>query len=311
MATLTLDLRDDERLLGHGECSRLVGPLSVPGELYLTTARLYFEPDRLNKLVGIKALVINLSDITDAEVSGIDRVMTVTTGAKRARFMGKWARTVYERPESLVSEESGEDRQCWRHRGAALASHESLLVQSTLDYSATSVVMVPGELVVTPRTVSYTPRRLERLVWRNLEFEAPMDQIEELVLDGPRRVSFKVGDKEHRFNGVGSLEVYAAIWAAQDHPGGDVVYVRGQPATGLSTGPGHLVFKFGPVQVHRGVLAHPGLLIQTWRGLAFLLGGSLDKFIGLPQITRFDWPDVVRLDLSSDTRLVISTAMGV
>ena len=289
---VNVKLSDNERLLGKGECALMVGPLSVAGVLVLTSDRLYFEPSRLNRMVGIKALTLKIGEIDDTEVMGIDRVVQVYADTKIYRFMGKWARTVHGRVQALLD---GEDLSNASMDGFAV--DERYLVQTSMDYSATAVIMVGGDLTITTRSVLFTPSSIERLMWRKLKVETRIEEVEDLKLDGSRKVSFRVGKKTHRFSGTPSREVYAALWAAKEH---------------ASSGRDDrdLIFEVTNAATHRGVLSHPGLLVETWTGLTFLVSGALDKLVGVPQIIRFAWSEVQSLDLTKERRLVITTEAG-
>lgn len=283
-----IEITTEEELLGKGECSMMIGPLSVIGELTLTSQRVHFEPNRLNKLVGIKPLTLRTGDIDKVEVVGIDRVITIATGDKTTKFMGKWAKAVHDRLQGQLSGTVD-------HRDTldGFALDERYIVQATLDYSATAVVMVGGDVTVTTRHLRFTPSTLEKLMWRNLRVEVAIEAVEDLKLTGPRRLQFRVGEDIHRFAGAAATRVYAAIWAAQEQVASE------RPSRDF-------VFEVAGASMQRGVLTHPGLLIQTYTGLTFLLGGSLDALVGIPAISNYLWADLSHMELMPGGKIMLA-----
>jgi hypothetical protein len=287
-----IEITADEKLLGKGECSMMVGPLSVIGELTLTSQRVHFEPNRLNKLVGIKPLTLRTDDIDKVEVVGIDRVITIATGDKTTKFMGKWAKAVHDRLQGQLSGTVDH-----RQTLDGFALDERYIVQTTLDYSATAVVMVGGDVTVTAYHLRFTPSALEKLMWRNLKVEVEIEAVEDLKLTGPRRLQFQVGEDAHRFAGAAATRVYAAIWAAQEQ------IKSARPS-------GDFVFEVAGASMQRGVLSHPGLLVQTRTGLTFLLGGALDALVGIPSISHYLWAEVSHIELMPGSRIMLASGAG-
>lgn len=285
-----IKLQKDELLLGEGECSMMVGPLSVAGDLVLTTQRIHFNPSRLNKMVGVKPLSLKVSKMDKVEIVGIDRVVTISSGDKTTKFMGKWAKTVHDRLQALIA---GTLEPSDTLDGFGV--NERYLVQTGIDYSATSVLMVGGEITVTGRSLRFTPSTLERLMWRKLKIETAIEGIEELTLESNRRVSFRLGKDTHRFAGGPARKIYSAILAAKAHR-----------ASGRSEE--QFIYDVANASIHRGVLSHPGLLVETWDGLTFLVGGALDKLVGVAPVSVLPWKEVERIDLNDDSRLAVSTA---
>ncbi|MEE2827754.1 MAG: PilZ domain-containing protein [Myxococcota bacterium] len=286
---VSLELEQDEELLGKGEAAQMVGPLSVPGTLVLTNERIYFEPSRFNKMVGLKPLNLKISKIKSAQVVGIDRVVELTTAKKTVKFLGKWPRTVHDRLQSLLEGTMQQEATL-----DGFAADERYLLQAPIDYSASSVVMVGGEITVTARTVRFLPSAIERLIWRNLQIIAPVTELDDLKLDGPRRVSFRAGGAIHRFSGSGAREIYAAIVTARQHQ------LSGRPNKDL-------IFETWNASIHRGLLAHPGLMVHNADGLCFLVGGTLDQLVGVPEISEYPWNEIRRIDMTSANRLVLTT----
>ena len=287
-----LELKSDESLLGRGECNMMVGPLSVTGELIYTTSRLHFEPSKLNQMVGVKALTIATDDIQQIEIVGIDRVITVTLPKRTVKFMGKWAKTVHDR---IVSRRTDEIDLTQTVDGFGL--DERYLVQTSMEYTNTSVVSVGGDLTVTAGRLRFEPSGLDRLMWRKIKIEASLHELEELELTGPKKLKFRVGDQVHHFAGAAATRIYSAIWAAKEH---------------LASGRDQrdLVFESTPANLNRGVLSHPGVLVQTHDGLSFLINGTLDELLGIPRVSRFPWNDIERLDIKEGNNLGIWTQGG-
>jgi len=284
-----IEITAEEELLGKGECSMMIGPLSVIGELTLTSHRVHFEPNRLNKLVGIKPITLKIDDVDKVEVVGIDRVINIATGDKTTKFMGKWAKTVHDRLQGQLS--GTVDR---RQTLDGFALDERYIVQTTLDYSATAVVMVGGDVTVTAHHLRFTPSSLEKLMWRNLLVEVEIEAVEDLQLTGPRRLQFRVGEDTHRFAGASATRVYAAIGAAQEQ------LESGRPRRDF-------VFEVAAASMQRGVLTHPGLLVQTRKGLTFLLGGSLDALVGIPSISHYLWDEVSHIGLMPGGKIMLAS----
>jgi len=283
------ELLVDEEHLGKGEASMMIGPLSVIGDLTLTSHRIHFEPNRLNKLVGVKPLTLTISSIKAVSIVGIDQVITIQSTEKKLKFMGKWAKAVHDRLQGRLHGIEDLDQ---TFDGFAL--DERYILQASLDYSASSVVMVGGDLTVTARHVRFTPSALEQLMWRDLKIELAIEAIEDLELTGPRRLTFRVGEDSHRFAGVAATRAYAAIWAAQQHIASEL------PNRDF-------VFEIAVASFQRGVLAHPGILVQTRDGLTFFVGGSLDTLVGVPPISHYLWADIRQLDLSQAGKLGIDS----
>ena len=287
-----IELRAGEEFLGKGACSMMVGPLSVVGELTLTSERLHFEPNRLNRLAGLKPLTMKTAAITKLEVLGIDRVVTITDDQRTAKFIGKWPKTVLKQLQSIREGSSAETDSL-----DGFKVDERFLLQTHIDYSTSPIVMVGGDLTVTTRGIRFVPTGLERMMWRKLKVDVLLENIEDLELTGPRRMQFRVGDEVHRFAGAVATRAYAAIWATQEHSR------LGLPSR-------ELVFELRTASIERGVLTHPGVLVQTRDGLSFLVGGSLDTLLGIPRVNQFKWREIRRLDLGDTGKMVVTTEAG-
>lgn len=287
---ISIELLADEEHLGKGEASMMIGPLSVTGEITLTSKRIHFEPNRLNKLVGVKPLTLETRSIKQLSIVGIDRVITVVANEKTFKFMGKWAKTVHDR---LQGQLHGIEDHNQTLDGFAL--DERYILQTTLDYSATTVVMVGGDVTVTARHVRFTPGVLEKLMWRDLRIEVDIEQIEDLELTSPRRMQFRIGEDKYPFAGAAAARTYAAIWAARQH------IVSGLPNR-------EFVFEVTAASIQRGVLSHPGILVQTRTELTFFLGGALDALVGIPAVSHYRWADMGQIDLSQPGKLGVETS---
>ena len=211
-----VDLEKGERILGQGECMQMRGPLSVPGVLSLTDRRLVFVPDKLNKLIGMKQVTIRLESIKSYSLVGVDRALHVQGADDHWKFHGKWARTVHRRLKAFL--EAGQEDQSSGEFGA----RERILLQAPADYFAKAVVTVGGDVIVTTRYLRFTPSAIERLMWRNLEIEVPIQDISNVQMNGPRRLTVTFGKTEHRFAGALVPRMYAALSAARLDGAGDI-----------------------------------------------------------------------------------------
>jgi hypothetical protein len=282
-----IQIRKEEELLGRGECSMMLGPLSVIGDLTLTSQRLHFEPNRLNRMMGLKSVTIETAKIKKIDIVGIDRVVTILDNKRTTKFMGKWAKTVSERLTAL------RDQAAQATESSGFDAGERYLLQTSIDYATSPVVMAGGDITVTTRTVHFEPSGLEKMMWRKLKVQASVADISDLILSGPRRVEFRVGEESHRFSGSAAPRIYAALDAAKSHA------LTGLPSRDL-------VFQIMSAAVERGVLSHPGILVQLRDGLRFFVGGSLDTLVGIAAITDYKWSDLERLDFGGDGKLTLT-----
>jgi len=282
-----IQIKEGEELLGRGECSMMLGPLSVIGDLTLTSQRLHFEPNRLNRMMGLKSVTIETSKIKKIDIVGIDRVVTILDNKRTTKFMGKWAKTVSERLKAL------RDQAARAADSSGFDAGERYLIQTSIDYATSPVVMVGGDITVTTRTVHFEPSGLEKMMWRKLKVQAPVADISDLTLSGPRRVEFRLGEEHHRFSGSAATRIYAALDAAKTHA-----------RTGLPSR--DLVFDLMSASVERGMLSHPGTLVQLEDCLRFFLGGSLDALVGIAAITDFRWSELERVDVGEDSKLTLT-----
>ena len=274
-----------ESAIGEGECMQMLGPLSVPGQLRLTTDRLTFTPNRFNRIFGLKASSVEFDDIDSVELVGIDRVLQISAGNETLKFHGKWARTIHERLTLTLNADSLEMK---------ALMNERILMQAAAEYYPSALVAVVGTVTVTTRSVRFEPRDLERLVYRSAELTIPVSDLVDVELRGPRKVALNTGD-ELRFASPEAPRLYATLHALVRH---------------VASGDNSSEFYFDvcPAQYRGIVLSRNGLLSVTNQGLQFVAKGTLGIKDGVSDI--YDWlfDEVtgLRQDRSSN-RLLVAT----
>ena len=159
------------------------GPLSVPGRLRLTDKRLHFQPDRFNRLFGLKPISIPIDAIQEIGIKGLDRMLRVKVGSETYKFHGKWARTIHDRLARTLNATTLETRALMRER---------ILFQAGVDFYPSGFIAVVGTITVTTREVRYEPRDLERLVYRRDPFTIPVENLADVALEGHKDVIFTV-----------------------------------------------------------------------------------------------------------------------
>lgn len=264
-------LRADEGVLAEGECMDMKGPVGFPGYAVLTNQRVCFEPTAFNQAMGVTAWTVEMDAVREASLR--KGVLVLECGDRQRRLGGAGARIIHDRLAPLFAAQPQ----------PTYADDERVLLFSPAELEANELLSVSGELIVTTRQLRFQPRRMERLIWPELEVNLGIDKVTGIQVTGVRRrLEVLAEGRTLRFHGAVLAELYAALQAATELRDGAVTAAEIENET-------------WPASLHRGPLAHSGEMVRTGTQLAFLVAGMLNSMTGVRESLTFPVDDVDRL----------------
>ncbi len=278
----------DEQLLAAGACTSAVGPLTVEGQVFLTTERICFEPTGLNRLLGAPVLALPLIELQDAHFEEAHASLVIVGGGHAHRLVGAGAREVYEVLAPLLDGIPSD------------APRERVLLFADGEIAVNDLLSAVGEVTLTTWRLRFQLRGFERRIWPVLDVNVALTEVSGFRLCGiRRRLEVQCGDRVVRFLGPVVPSLYGALRAAAELTAGAVT---------LHT----LEHEAWPVDLHRRPLSHPGALVRTATRLTFLATGTLDALIGLEPEIEMPLSAIERIALCGtfEDRIAVTTASG-
>lgn len=252
----------DERVLADGKCMDMHGPVAFPGHVFLTTKRVCFEPTAFNQIIGVSPWSLDLAAIRGVSLVGLDRTFVIETAEGPRRLVGIGARIVHDRLAPLLAADEPQTYE----------ADERVLLHELAEVEVNDLLGAWGEVTVTTHRLRFRPRPMERVLWPDLAFEETNDRISSFSLTGiRRRLEVCTPARTVRFMGDVLPALYSALKANDEVKEGLVA------ADALE----HEVW---PAQLYRGPVSHPGALVLTATGLAFVATGALDSLAGVESL---------------------------
>lgn len=284
-----MEWNDGEHVLAEGDCMMMRGPAGFPGRLYLTNERIFYEPTRLQRVLGVQSHFIPLKNITETERRALDGRVRIHARRQVLEFDGAGVRAVWERLQT----ELGEDTSSFRR-------DERVVADLPGEWFLGDRLAVGGQVLLTQRQVKFTPRAIERLLARD-DLQVFFDEVESFKLEeGKHRIDIHLrGGAVHRLGGPAVGPIYAAL-----------VTARTRREVGLPADEGH--FEVWSGELLRPPLSHDARFVLTSHHLFVVVDGALDALAGLPWISGLPLAKVDRIDRRGgvEKRLTVTTGDG-
>lgn len=284
-----MEWNDGEHVLAEGDCMLMRGPAGFPGRLYLTNERIFYQPTRLQRALGVSSHFIPLKNITHTERRTLDGRVRIQARRVVLEFDGGGTRAVWERLQAELGVDSGPFRK-----------DERVVADLPGEWFLGDRLAVGGQVLLTQRQVRFAPRALERLIARD-DISLYFDDIESFELEEGRH-RIRLRGKDHEVHRLGGAAVGPA-WAA-------LTTFRTRAEHGLPPDTGY--FEVWPGELLRSPLSHAARFVLTSHHLFVVIHGALDGLAGLPFISALPLAKVDRIDRRGtvEKRVTITTPEG-
>lgn len=148
-----------------------------------------------------------------------------------------------------------------------------MLLHAAATVEVNELLSAVGEVTVTTHRIRFQPNRMEHLVGLAVAFEDLTAEITGFGISGFRhRLEVRTATRSTRFLGDVVPALYAALQSIAEVATGKVEWAE-------------IDFAVWPASVCRGLVMHPGALVQTATQIAFLASGLLDSLAGVQSLS--------------------------